>query len=143
MQIQVKYVNPPKKANGKYGNVKTAEGKTYFVAIAALGQFSPGASYDVTTEAQTWGSDAVEVITKVNSAQTNAASNAAQNAQVSAAQTGETAKPTPPRPANDNGMHIFVTGVVGRAMGSGKYGLPDVAPLAEAAKHAWNTQVAA
>lgn len=139
MLIKPKYVNPPKKANGKYGNVKTAEGKTYFVLTEALGQFLPGASYDVTIEPQTWGSDGVEVITKINGAGGNANANIADK-NPTAQQGADTARAYSPAPSKD-GLSIFVTGVVGRAMGSGNFKADEIRELTASARGAFEAHL--
>ena len=132
MQIAIQYVNPAKTGK-KFGNVKTPDGAVYWVAKEMEGRMSAGGTYDVEVEDQTWGANAVKVVKSVKGA-TAALNHGTGQAQQSASTYA-------PKPNNDRG--IFVTGVVGRAMGSGNFGPGDVDALTKAAKSAFDANMGA
>ena len=58
MRCTIQYVNQPRNPAGKYGNVKTSDGQTIMVPVAAMGQYIAGSTYDIPTESRTWGQGA-------------------------------------------------------------------------------------
>lgn len=127
--MKIKYVNKPKNPDGKFGNIKGDDGDTYFVNVACLGKYSVGMEIDPPFENQKWGQNVVKVIPPHFDPANGNAPPAAQAPQ-RAPQT------------NSNGQTkdaaMFVMGVVGRAMGSGKFDTQDIPLLAKAAAAAWN-----
>lgn len=127
--VRVKYVNSPKKEGGKFGNIKDESGDLVWVPVDQLRLFNAGQEYEIETKRQKWGQDWVEILDKV-------IYGSGGGRQQSAPQTQS--RPAPQtgghRPGGiDQSLHIFVTGIVGRAMGSGKFGPDDVIPWTKAA----------
>ncbi len=133
--MKIKYVNAPKKEGGKFGNIKMETGETFFVTAGNLNRFKTGMEIEPPYKAEKWGENVVNVIPP----HYDPAANANANANAAPA-------PTPPagggnsRPNNhvDKDAMIFVTGIVGRAMGSGKFDTQDIPLLSKAAVAAWN-----
>lgn len=139
MQIQVvpKYVNPPKKPGGKYGNIKTADNALHWVPVNHLGVFMVGQAANISTEYQQWGDMQASVVTNVNGVDITGQ---APNPQGQVPR-GDRPSPLPQNvPASDTDESIFVTGIVGRAMGSGQFGVTDIDILAKAAVAAWKNR---
>lgn len=136
MQVQVipQYVNLPKQAGGKYGNIKLQDGTLFFVPVNMLGSFAANIPANINYEGQTWGKppDAkqVYVVTAINGQ--------GITGQAGPVQGGDRPAPTPQNvPRTDESENIFVTGIVGRAMGSGNFTAEDIGPLTKAATQAW------
>jgi hypothetical protein len=149
MNITVKYVNHPQKPDAKYGNIKTTDDQTIMVPVANLGQFQRGMSCELATEQRTWGSGAEARPVTIAVGLPGGRQAPAQGVQGYTGnqtnpgyQQGQAASPGPapgqgnivqlaPPPAqaaspghgrgNPEARSIFATGVVGRAMGSGKF----------------------
>ena len=128
-QINIKYVNPAK-PDKKYGSIKSVEGETYWVPASMVSQFQPQTTVDVPTQSAKWGANVVQVV--------------AGHAQASAPSTAAWSKPQAPAvsAAASGNMDrkdalIFVTGVVGRAMGSGQYKVSEISDLTHEATKAW------
>jgi len=152
MQVNVKYVNFPK-PGGKYGSIKLADGQMIMVPPDLLGQFRAGMVCEISTKQQTWGTGTPEA-RLVTIATTGPMQPQNQAAQSYGGQVGYQGQPGPnpsyrpntgfqprvvqgtgqggpvggPRPA-DQDRFIFVTGVVGRAMGSGKFTASEIMVL--------------
>lgn len=169
-RVVVKYVNYPSKPDAKFGNIKTSDDVTIMVPVARMAEFTKGATVDILTETKTWGSgaDARPVIVldgrtpRINPGQATQAgpnrSNPEQGSyqpytapQATYRQTGplEPAPPPPPLagsagPARGNpeARSIYITGVVGRAMGSGKFTTSEIAVLTEEAGRVYDLLVA-
>lgn len=133
--ITLKYVNQPKNPTGKMGSVVDGAGVRYMVPVENLGRFATGGTYDVAVSQEVWkpGEPALMVIRGVP-AQAGAAPAPAAPAtpthasgHVNGAKIGESAA-----------RQIFVTGIVGRAMGSGKFALSDLEALTSAAIAAYD-----
>jgi hypothetical protein len=128
MQIAVKYSNPPKEGK-KFGNIKSQDGTAYFWNPRILGPMpQQGGTIEATVANEKWGDSVVNVITSVTGKD-------ADSRQPSPG------LPNPPRvhqgSVNANERMIFITGVVGRAMGSGQFSANDVKLLALAARDAY------
>lgn len=144
--INVKYVNEP---SDKGGASLTDVNKTrwYLGDDMDWQMFQVGGVYDVTYESKTSKAGNTyhkvhEVLADITNAPAGAAppqaapSPAAQAplpAQAAAAQYA--ARPTPP--ADPQALNIFVTGIVGRSMGSGKFSPDQIYELTVAAREAY------
>lgn len=131
--ITLKYVNQPKNPTGKMGSVVDGAGVRYMVPVENLGRFTTGGTYDVAVSQEVWkpGEPALMVIRGVP-AQAGAAPAAPAtpthaSGHVNGAKIGESAA-----------RQIFVTGIVGRAMGSGKFSPSDLEALTSAAIAAYD-----
>lgn len=135
--ITTKYVNQPKNPTGKMGSVVDMGGVRYMVPVENLSRFSVGASYEVATGQEVWkaGEAPVSVIrgipTPVGAGtpqQPSAPVNhPAPTPHINGSKVGEAAA-----------RQIFVTGIVGRALGSGKFTISDMDALASAAAAAYD-----
>jgi len=141
MQMTLQYCNDPKNPGAKYGNIKSTAGETVMVPIAMLPLFRgrEGTAIDVPTKVATWGqgSDAKQVTI----ATAGPGGGGWQGAQPARApqQPAPVAAPAYRPPAADkDGRAIFVTGVVGRAMGSGKFTASEILVLTQAAGEAYD-----
>ena len=161
MRITVKFVNQPTKPDAKYGNIKTTDDQTIMVPIGNLNHFQRGMTCDLATEVKTWGSgaEARPVTIAVGLPGSNQAAGYGGNQMAAATQQGYAqqasapaqggythaapyAPPTGPGPqaslggpprGNPEARAIFATGVVGRAMGSGKFAASEISTLLEEA----------
>ena len=118
--VTPKYVNQVK-AGKKFGSIKDQAGTLWLVEPGLLGSFSPGASTTVEWSPMKFpdGTEGRKITGIVHGANGSA----------------------PALPAHGNqGREIFITGIVGRAMGSGKFAITDIGPLAAAASLAWDTE---
>jgi hypothetical protein len=129
--MKIKYVNAPKKEGGKFGNIKMETGETFFVTAGNLNRFKTGMEIEPPYKAEKWGENVVNVIPPHYDPAANA-------------NTAPT--PAPPAPGHNSRQNnfdskdamIFVTGIVGRSMGSGKFDTQDIPLLSKAALAAWN-----
>jgi hypothetical protein len=137
------YVNQPKQGQ-RYGSVKFDNGMYVGVAPQDLGRFQRGQDYTLEVS-QRQGRDGrtfYDLVHIVSGGQQPLP--VQQTAQQTYQQTAQ--RQSPPRSSGgvsgvSNDMLIFVTGVVGRSMGSGKFGLSDIASLTAAAKDAFETEL--
>ena len=115
--VTVKFVNQPREGKKK-GNIKTADGQQYGVWADKLSQFQPGKTYEIEYESEEWQGKTYHNVKKFKevAGQTNASA---------AANVG----------SNDRAM--FITGIVGRAMGSGQFPATEIKLLTLAAADAW------
>jgi len=139
--MKVKYVNQPKKPDGKFGNIRSDDGETYFVNVGCLNKYRVGMEIEPPFDNKKWGQDVVKVIPPHYDPSAGGAPPQPPPLNGSYNQT-----PAPP-PARTNGAlgkegEMFVMGVVGRAMGSGKFDPTDVDVLTKAAVQAWRNNVA-
>lgn len=121
--VTPKYVNQPK-PGGKMGNINDGQ-KHIFMWPEKLNLFEVGKSYQIE----------VEITPKAGEKPFVKFSKMLETVASEPAPQGETSS----APRNDTSKEIFVTGVVGRAMGSGQFGLNDVKGLTAAAKGAWES----
>ena len=131
----------------KYGNIKSTAGETVMVPITMLSLFRgrEGQAVDVPTKVATWGqgTDAKQV-TIATAGPGGGGWQGAQRAH--AAQQIGPGKPAPQHPApayrppaaDKDGRAIYITGVVGRAMGSGKFTASEILVLTQAATEAYD-----
>lgn len=139
--IKIKYVNQPKKVDGKYGNIKSDDGSTYFIPVSALGKYRAGMEFMAPVAPAKWGQDVVQIIpAHFDPGGSPAAPQTAAPAapQQSAPPTGHNSA----RMSDPKDMLIFVTGIVGRAMGSGQFGVTDISLLTQAALAAYKANLA-
>lgn len=115
--VTPKYINQPK-PGGKMGNIKGADGTVIFMWPDKLSNFQAGQTYQVEIEVDQTDRGTFRKLSKVLSQRTP-----------QQAPNGET--------STSHAKEIFVTGVVGRAMGSGKFGPTDIGILTAAAKAAY------
>jgi hypothetical protein len=123
--VTAEYVNQPKNPGGKYGSINVGNKRYINVPVNMLSQFTKGGQYEIEVITQTWGDRDVEVLKKVN--YVSGGTNGAAPQQQSRMGGGNA----------DTPMQIFITGIVGRAMGSGKFGPQDVEPWTLAALDAY------
>ena len=117
--VTPKYVNQPK-PGGKMGSIKDSAGELWLLDPGLLASFSPGRATTVEWASFAYkdGGTGKKITGIVHGASTN----------------GSAA----PQPAHGNqGREIFITGVVGRAMGSGKFGFDEIPNLTRVAAAAW------
>ena len=114
--VHVDFVNPPRQEGGKFGSIKTKELGYVSVPVKDLGLFTKGQSYSI------------EYTEKGDF------KNFAKMAEVASTKPNGHAPHTPD--AKDK--MIFVTGLVGRALGSGKYQIADIGTLTRAACEAYD-----
>jgi hypothetical protein len=155
MQIAIRYVNFPK-PGGKYGSLKLMDGTMIMVPPDLLGQFRAGVACEITTKQQTWGDSPVTIAT---SGPLQGPTGPVQGQQGYGGYQGPVSRETSQRPnmgfqprviqgggnpnakSPDEARMIFVTGVVGRAMGSGKFAASEIPVLAQAAAEAFDRLV--
>lgn len=141
--IIAKYVNPPK-PDKKYGSIKTPEGVSYMLPAGMVDAFVQGATYDVPVKQETWGKGDDAKVVNIIAGRPGSAGSGVVNQQP-APQAAASAAPPPMRSArmgDTNDMSIFVTGIVGRAMGSGKFGATDIDALTKCAIAAYKANLA-
>ena len=129
--INVQYVNQPKQP-GWSGSVKTKDGQIFGVKEIDLKKFSPGQTYNIEFVERAKEGKVYRDFVRFTDSQ---------------APAKEHHGPFPPPQPNghaaashntlDKDKLIFVTGVVGRAMGSGKFDLSQIRQLTAAAVQAW------
>ena len=124
--VTPKYVNPPKPGK-TLGSIKDQGDVLWLCEPGLLGSFSPGKPVTVEYETMKFR-DGTErpKITGVVHGTTNGA-----------APTHETPRGNGHSP--NAGREIFITGIVGRAMGSGKFPIEDLNKLTFAAAAAWDS----
>lgn len=136
--MRVKYVNNPKKPEGKFGNIKMESGETFFVTVGNLNRYRVGMEIEPPSKSEKWGDSVVQVIPANYDPSGSAAPTTPPHQPANAAQ--------PPMPRTNGALgkegEMFVMGVVGRAMGSGKFDVTDVDLLTKAAVAAWRGNVA-
>ncbi len=137
-QVTPQYVNPAKPGK-QYGNIKEASGAKWIIPAGWDRMFVPNVTAHVDYETKTWGAETVNIVRGVDG-----------SLQPAPPQPGPPSPPpatqplpsTPPQPgvSRDDKVaeEIFVTGIVGRAMGSGQFSVTDIAVLAKAATQAWH-----
>ena len=143
MQMTLQYVNDPKSPTAKYGNIKSTAGETVMVPITMLALFRgrEGQAVDVPTKVATWGqgTDAKQV-TIATAGPNGGGWQGAQRAPA-AQQQPAAQHPAPvyrPPAADKDARQIYVTGIVGRAMGSGKFTASEILVLTQAATEAYD-----
>lgn len=132
--INIKYVNPAKEGK-KFGSLKSVEGETYWVPAGMVSGFTAGTTVDVPTEVQKWGANMVNVVSGAARASTE--QNPWNKAQPPKPQASAPAPAATPSRIDQKDALIFVTGVVGRAMGSGQFKSGDISDLTHEALKAW------
>ncbi len=151
MQVTVSKIWPldPTK---KSGGFKGTDSVNYYCEIGAYHLLSEGTTYEVNARPYVSKSTGkTSYICDKSFHPTNAVVGGVPSGQPRAGETAEAGTwsrpsapaPAPPRPqANGNGDtksgEMFVMGVVGRAMGSGKFETQDIKLLALAAADAWH-----
>lgn len=118
-QVTIAFVNQPVK-NPNYGSIKTKDGEYYSVKKALLDKFVKGQSYVIDYAVKDNGYMDCLGVQEQASHNTPGASPAGMNGR-----------------SDNQAADIFVTGVVGRAMGSGKFEIADITSLAIAADDAY------
>ena len=157
MLVNIKFVNFPR-PGGKYGNLKTVEGGTIMVPPDLLGLFRSGMSCEIGTKEQTWGQGTQDerLVTVATTGPLGGQNQPVQGAY-GQARPGASSGSAPPYRRNtgfqprvvqggggqlgkspDQERMIFITGVVGRAMGSGKFTASEVPVLVQAAAEAFD-----
>jgi hypothetical protein len=116
--VTIKFVNQPKEGK-KFGSINTEEMGFFGVKPGDLGQFTKGQKYEIEYTQRGEYKDFVRVISPTSGA------------------------PIGHNRPNGNGgdaksREMFIMGVVGRAMGSGKFGIDEVGLLTAKAAAAWD-----
>ena len=144
--MKIKYVNSPKKPDGKFGNIKMETGETFFVTVGNLNRFAVGMEIEPPSKSEKWGDNVVQIIPAHYDprANSNTPQQQAQAAPPPLNPSYSTPAPSAPRTNGALGKEgeMFVMGVVGRAMGSGKFDVTDIDLLTKAAVAAWRGNVA-
>jgi hypothetical protein len=148
MQMTLAYVNDPRNPAGKYGNVKSTAGETVMVPIAMLPLFRgrEGQAVDVPTKIATWGqgTDAKQVTIATGGPGTSNVVGWQGTQRAPAPQQQAPQQPAPayrPPAADKDARQIYITGVVGRAMGSGKFTASEILVLTKEAGDAYDKYV--
>lgn len=132
------YPNPGK----KYAVIEQG-GVRYRALGAYANYFQLGQAVNIAFEVQNWAKAGEppsnqNIITSINGL--------AVTGQQGPVRGGDQPAPTPPSaPAipqgrTDESESIFITGIVGRAMGSGKFGMDDILGLTQRARVAWQNR---
>lgn len=133
-QIIPQYINPPQNPQWANGSVKDTNGARWSVAKNFLHLFQQGMPAQIVYEQRQGQKGPYNVVTSVNG----------QPVGGGPQQAGQAALPIqrPPAvtPTDTKSEEMFVMGVVGRAMGSGKYEINDIHLLAKAATQAWRAR---
>lgn len=142
--ITAKYVNPPKPGRTNY-SIKTPEDELYWVDPRLASQFQPGGTYQIEYDTKTFGDRPSRVITRVV---VGGAAPEPPPPQSYGGYAHPQSNHTPAPRTNGNGhrapngdakaREMFIMGVVGRAMGSGKFEPHDISQLTNEAASAWD-----
>ncbi len=144
MLVTPKYVNAAN-AGKKYGSIKDEQDNKYVVPANMVNQFQVGVPVDIQFENQTWGGEPVSVIISVGAQTSQQSAQVTLPPQIQPVPHNPPAQQVPHTPTQQSAPtledptseNIFVTGIVGRAMGSGQFGSTDISLLAKAAVQAW------
>ena len=142
--IQVQYVNQPKPGK-RTGSIKDANGHYWQVAPPHLQYFSPGQQaeilYDDHGNYQMVVGMGGQLFPK-EPTQPQPGSAVPRNANWPGPQTQHreyTREPIKPK-EDETAEQIFITGIVGRAMGSGSFVIEQIPELTRVAAYAWRTR---
>jgi len=142
--ITAQYVNPPK--DGKpNGSIKDTNGRYWSAKPEYLSQVQPGMTFGVEYRTSEFNGKTyyfIEGLLFNGQTPAQTMQQPAQQAYVPP-QTTVAPQPTPKLaviPPSDKEEGMFIMGVVGRAMGSGKYETKDIPALTQAAVLAWRTR---
>lgn len=164
MQVNIKYVNFPSiNSTGKYGSIVDQSGTKIQVPVDMLNLFRAGMICEIGVKTQTWGKgtdrEADVVIATTGPLKNNTGAVQGQGAQAGYQGASQAAAPQRPntgflprvyqggagQPAPqlgqtqaDQARQIFVTGVVGRSMGSGKFAASEIPVLVKAANEGYD-----
>jgi len=156
MTVDVQYVNFPK-PNGKYGSLRLRNGAYIQVPPGLLDRFRGGMVCEIDAEQETWGrgTPTERQVTVARSGPVGGQNSPSQGHVGGSPYQRPVSRETPyaartgfQRPSYSQGgpvgagsskdeRMIFITGVVGRAMGSGKFSAAEVPVLAQAAAAAF------
>lgn len=158
MQVSISQVTFPQPGR-KFGKLNLTDGQTLWVPPELLGQFRGGMTCEVGTKQQTWGQGAdARHVTIVTTGPMQAGMGAQQGNSYQQPYGQAGAQQAPQRPntgfqprvyegggrsygqakTEGEAKMIFVTGVVGRAMGSGKFTASEIAVLAQEAARTYD-----
>ena len=119
--ITAAYINQPKSGR-KWGNIKSDSDEVYFAEWAKISNVGRGNKVEIDYQDKSFPDgkaykylDSVRILGSISNAVDQANGNLTPQSR-----------------------HIFVTGVVGRAMGSGKFAASDMVELTENAMKAWS-----
>lgn len=154
--VSVTFINGPKNPGGKYGSIKTNELGYVSVPVEKLGDFDKGGRYCIEyTENGKYKNFARFANTPpAQAAQPHSQPAGRQQAQPQYPRQAQPQRPAaPPQPVSrphygagatspavpvdTTAMNIFVTGIVGRALGSGHFTAADIKELTQEAKAAF------
>lgn len=137
--ISIKYVNPAKEGK-KFGSIKSVEGDTYWVPAGMVSGFQPGTTVDVPTKTEKWGANIVNIVAGHAGGTPQDLPGWAKPIVPRTPSPAPAPAPAPaaiPTPIGSKDALIFVTGIVGRAMGSGQFKSGDIQDLTHEALKAW------
>ena len=136
--INIKYVNPAKDEK-KYGSIVGTDQTRYMVPAGMVHQFQTGSTVDVPTKTEKWGESIVTIVAGHANGSPSPPPPAPRPAPAPSLGSGlAPVNAVPPiGTAMDKDALIFVTGLVGRSMGSGKFASGDMSDLTHEALKAW------
>lgn len=126
--IAIKYADDAK-PNKKYGSIKSADGTKYLVPAGLNGVFKAGTTVDIPLTSEPWTETPI-VAGRPGAAGSTHPATPAPTPPAAEPQTHGTAQQSN---LDAKDFAIFVTGIVGRAMGSGNFGVTDIDLLTKAA----------
>ena len=138
--IQVQYVNQPREAHWKSGSIKDSNGQYWNVPKEQLGMFQQGETCEILWE-QTGKYPSIvgkggQLFPK-QPTQPQPGSAVPRNVNWPGPQNRP---PLTYEKKQDTPEEIFITGVVGRAMGSGSFVIEQIPQLTRMAAYAWKTR---
>lgn len=130
--ITPKYVNQPK-PGGKLGNINDVNGEKWFCDPGLLSSFRAGTPATVEWSVMKFndGKESKKITGVVHGAVS------AQGIVTAISSTQGRVNGPLPSGNNNTGREIFITGIVGRSMGSGKFSADDMDILTRRAMAAW------
>lgn len=135
----------PAREGKKFGKVIDVSGAEYMLPVGIQNLFVAGQTYEVATKPAKWGDN---VVTVIDGRPQGAPPPTMQYAPQPSLPPAVPQQPAPPaghnsaRMSDPKDMLIFVTGIVGRAMGSGQFGVTDISLLTQAALAAYKANLA-
>lgn len=141
MQVsgRILYVNPPK-GNSRNWSLKIDNTYVYLSADAAT-RFRRGDNVNVNVTEERRGDKVYYNLVETAETAEPAPRQQNYNSQPQRSNGASAPPPQPSRSGSSNDQMIFITGVVGRSMQSGQFGLEDVMALTDAAKNAYERVV--
>ena len=131
-----KFVNPAKPTK-KWGSIVLADDTKYLIPAGTEGSFAVGMATTVDWMVAQWKDGPVNTIEKIIQPAAQPAAQPVAPSTAGPAPVAPSAAPSASSSGDAKSEEMFVMGVVGRAMGSGQFGVTDINALAKAATIAW------